>query len=42
MEFFVEPGTDEEWHEYWIQQRWDWYVGLGINADNLRYYEHPK
>jgi glycyl-tRNA synthetase len=42
MEFFVEPGTDAEWHEYWIQQRWDWYTGLGIRAENLRYFEHPK
>ncbi|RKS73916.1 glycyl-tRNA synthetase [Motilibacter peucedani] len=42
MEFFVEPGTDETWHEYWLQQRWDWYVGLGLNADNMRFFEHPK
>ena len=26
MEFFVEPGTDEKWHEYWIEERWDWYT----------------
>ncbi len=42
MEFFVEPGTDEEWHEYWLQERWNWYVDLGLNPDNLRFYEHPK
>ena len=42
MEYFVRPGTDEEWHEYWLKERWDWYVDLGINPDNLRYYEHPK
>jgi glycyl-tRNA synthetase len=42
MEFFVEPGTDEKWHEYWLEQRWNWYVDLGINPDNLRFYEHPK
>jgi glycyl-tRNA synthetase len=42
MEFFVEPGTDEEWHEYWLQQRWDWYVDLGLAEENLRRYEHPK
>ncbi len=41
MEFFVRPGTDDEWHEYWIEQRFAWYVGLGINKDNLRLYEHP-
>jgi glycyl-tRNA synthetase len=42
MEYFVEPGTDEQWHEYWLQQRWDWYVGLGLAKDNMRFYEHPK
>ncbi|BDU10119.1 glycine--tRNA ligase [Aurantimicrobium sp. INA4] len=42
MEFFVEPGTDEEWHQYWIDHRLAWYVDLGINPDNLRLYEHAK
>jgi glycyl-tRNA synthetase len=41
MEFFVEPGTDETWHQYWIDQRTDWYVDLGISRENLRHYEHP-
>ncbi|QNK80433.1 glycine--tRNA ligase [Nakamurella sp. PAMC28650] len=42
MEFFVKPGTDEEWHQYWIDQRTDWYVDLGIDRDNLRHFDHPK
>jgi glycyl-tRNA synthetase len=42
MEFFVVPGTDEEWHQYWIDLRTEWYVGLGLRAENLRHYEHPK
>ena len=42
MEFFVEPGTDEEWHQYWIDERFRWYTDLGINPDNLRLFEHPK
>nr|WP_020574538.1 glycine--tRNA ligase [Actinopolymorpha alba] len=42
MEFFVAPGTDEEWHDYWLQQRWSWYLDLGITESNLRFYEHPK
>ena len=41
MEFFVEPGTDEAWHEYWIEQRWNWYTKLGLKEENLRRYEHP-
>jgi len=42
MEFFVQPGTDEEWHQRWIDARLDWHLGLGISKDNLRLYEHPK
>jgi glycyl-tRNA synthetase len=42
MEYFVEPGTDETWHEYWLQERWNWYVNLGLKPENLRFYEHPK
>ena len=42
MEFFVAPGTDEDWHEYWINERTDWYVDLGIARENLRHYEHPQ
>ncbi len=41
MEFFVEPGTDEEWHETWMKTRMDWYTGLGIDPENLRFFEHP-
>ena len=42
MEFFVEPGTDEAWHEYWIEERWNWYTDLGLKEENLRRYEHPQ
>jgi glycyl-tRNA synthetase len=42
MEFFVEPGTDAEWHQYWIDTRMAWYTGLGIDPENLRLYEHPE
>ena len=42
MEYFVEPGTDEEWHEYWLRERWNWYVDLGLKPENMRLYEHPK
>ncbi|HKG51079.1 MAG TPA: glycine--tRNA ligase [Actinomycetales bacterium] len=41
MEFFVEPGTDEDWHQRWIDTRTNWYVDLGINRENLRHFEHP-
>lgn len=43
MEFFVKPGTDDEWFEYWREQRMNWYTQrLGIQAANLRFYDHPK
>jgi len=42
MEFFVVPGTDEDWHQYWIDERTRWYTDLGINPDNLRHYEHAQ
>ena len=41
MEFFVEPSTAPEWHRYWINTRLQWYIDLGITAENLRLYEHP-
>jgi len=42
MEFFVKPGEDEKWHQYWIDERFAWYTDLGINPENLRLYEHPQ
>jgi len=41
MEFFVKPGTDEEWHDRWIEERFGWYTDLGVRRENLRLYEHP-
>jgi glycyl-tRNA synthetase len=41
MEFFVKPGTDEEWHQYWIDARESWFLDLGLSKENLRRYEHP-
>ncbi|WP_067654695.1 glycine--tRNA ligase [Nocardia harenae] len=42
MEFFVKPGEDEKWHQYWIDTRLAWYTDLGIDPENLRLFEHPK
>jgi len=42
MEFFVKPGEDEEWHQRWIDERFAWYVDLGIAKDDLRLFEHPQ
>jgi glycyl-tRNA synthetase len=40
MEFFVKPGTDEQWHDYWVKERMRWYADLGIREENLRLREH--
>jgi glycyl-tRNA synthetase len=42
LEYFVEPGTDEEWFEHWVDARERWYLDLGIRPENLRRYVHPQ
>jgi glycyl-tRNA synthetase len=42
MEFFVKPGTDEKWHDYWLDQRMSWYLDLGMRAERLRLREHDS
>jgi len=41
LEYFVRPGTDEKWYQYWVKQRFQWYINLGIRNENLRIREHP-
>jgi glycyl-tRNA synthetase len=40
MEYFVPPDQAAEWHRYWIETRFQWYIDLGIPANMLRKYEH--
>ncbi len=40
MEFFVPPGEDEHWYDYWREERLNWYVRYGIRPENLRLREH--
>jgi len=42
MEYFVRPGEDETVHQDWIDYCHNWFLGLGIGADNLRLYEQPQ
>ena len=42
MEFFVKPGTEGEWHAYWIEARFNWYVGLGLTKDRMRIRPHAQ
>ena len=40
IEYFVAPGTDEEWLNRWLDIRYRWYLGLGIKEENLRLRQH--
>ncbi|HEX2779234.1 MAG TPA: glycine--tRNA ligase, partial [Gemmatimonadaceae bacterium] len=40
MEFFVPPAEAQQWHEHWLHERMEWYVGLGIDRDKLRLRAH--
>jgi len=40
LEFFCMPGTDEHWYDHWKQERFNWYLNLGIKKENLRFREH--
>lgn len=40
IEFFVKPGTDEEWYHKWVDERFNWYLKLGIKKENLNKREH--
>ena len=42
IEYFVKPGTDKEWHDYWVNERLEWYKKYGIKQENLRLREHGK
>ena len=42
IEYFVKPGTDEEWFNYWLEERLNWYLRLGIRKENLRLRQHMK
>ena len=42
LEYFVKPGTDELWFDYWVKERLEWYIKLGIRRGNLRLRQHGK
>jgi glycyl-tRNA synthetase len=42
IEYFVMPGTDEEWHQRWLDERFAWYPKYGMRKENLRLREHEK
>ena len=42
IEYFVTPGTDEEWHEKWVNDRVAWYHRYGMRSENLQLREHAR
>jgi glycyl-tRNA synthetase len=42
MQFFIRPGTQKEWYEYWKEQRMKWHLSLGIPAGKYRFHDHVK
>ncbi|MBE7173398.1 MAG: glycine--tRNA ligase [Williamsia sp.] len=42
MQFFIRPGTQKEWYEYWKQERMNWHLSLGIPASRYRFHDHTK
>jgi len=42
MQYFVKPGEDDKWFEYWREQRMRWFVDLGLRKEKLRWQQHEK
>ncbi len=39
IEYFVMPGTDEQWHEHWLEARLSWWAGIGVPRDQIQVYD---
>ncbi len=42
MQFFVKPGTELQWFEFWKGERMKWHLSLGLGAENYRFHDHEK
>ncbi len=42
MQFFIQPGTQQEWYEHWKENRMKWHLSLGMGEDNYRFHDHEK
>jgi glycyl-tRNA synthetase len=42
MQFFIQPGTQQEWYEVWKEKRMKWHLSLGMGQDNYRFHDHKK
>ena len=42
IEFFVKPGEDEKWQEYWVEQRLAWWKEQGLSTERLKLFKQPQ
>ncbi|MFY7671800.1 glycine--tRNA ligase [Tenacibaculum sp. MEBiC06402] len=42
MQFFIKPGTQQEWYKHWKEARLKWHLSLGLGEDNYRFHDHEK
>ncbi|GAA4233010.1 glycine--tRNA ligase [Postechiella marina] len=42
MQFFIKPGTQQEWYKHWKETRMKWHLSLGMGEDNYRFHDHEK
>jgi len=42
MQFFVRPGEELKWYEYWKEARYKWHLSLGLGEENYRFHDHEK
>jgi len=42
MQFFVRPGEELKWFDYWKEKRYQWHLNLGMGEDNYRFHKHDK
>jgi glycyl-tRNA synthetase len=42
MQFFIQPGTQKKWYEYWKEERMKWHLALGFGKDLYRFHDHIK
>ena len=42
MQFFIQPGTQKKWYEYWKEARMNWHLALGFGQENYRFHDHIK
>jgi len=40
IEYFVKPGTDQKWFDYWLEERFNWYLKLGMKKENIKLRQH--